>query len=51
METETIAARNVVDWLLSEEYNAGICGAGTFNKNPTDASTGVGEDFVYGWDC
>ena len=25
METETLASRNVVDWLLKEEFGAGIC--------------------------
>lgn len=46
METETISARNVVELLMQEEFNASIC--------KTDMETAAeerGEDFVYGWDC
>lgn len=47
METETIASRNVVDLLLHDEYNAGICPAAAADK---DAGA-HGENFVLGWDC
>lgn len=45
METETIAARNVVELLMQEEFDASICksdGAGPKDDNAT---------FIYGWDC
>ncbi|EKM53071.1 uncharacterized protein PHACADRAFT_259228 [Phanerochaete carnosa HHB-10118-sp] len=45
METETIAARNVVELLMQEEFDASICKSddtGPKNDNTT---------FVYGWDC
>ncbi|KZV76911.1 FAD/NAD(P)-binding domain-containing protein [Peniophora sp. CONT] len=51
METETIAARNVVELMLQEQFGlAGLCpfmpkGDEGF-QTETDAS-----DFVYGWDC
>ncbi|KAI0035817.1 FAD/NAD-P-binding domain-containing protein [Vararia minispora EC-137] len=44
METETIAARNVVDLLLSEQFASGICPPG---QELASNATG----FVYGWDC
>ncbi|TFY56537.1 hypothetical protein EVG20_g8889 [Dentipellis fragilis] len=52
METETLASRNIVDWLLREEFGAAICPA-----KPADADSAEPEprpkakDFVYGWDC
>ena len=47
METETVAARNVVELLLREEFDASIC-----KTNGTDSvAEEKGEDFVYGWDC
>ncbi|OSC98850.1 hypothetical protein PYCCODRAFT_1438835 [Trametes coccinea BRFM310] len=49
METETIAARNVVDLLLKEQYGAGLCKSSS-SANLTE-DTSVDEDFVYGWDC
>ncbi|KAI9057361.1 hypothetical protein FKP32DRAFT_1746212 [Trametes sanguinea] len=49
METETIAARNVVDLLLKEQYGAGLCKSSP-SANMTE-ETIVDEDFVYGWDC
>lgn len=48
METETISARNVVQLLLSETYNAGICKHGEDSKGSEEEQK---EDFVYGWDC
>ncbi|KDQ54837.1 hypothetical protein JAAARDRAFT_37950 [Jaapia argillacea MUCL 33604] len=56
METETIAARNIVDLLLQEQLNSGICGppriesteAGT--QQPLKPATS-GADFVLGFDC
>jgi prenylcysteine oxidase/farnesylcysteine lyase len=63
METETLAARNVVDLLLKEEFGSGLC------MNKTDAPEFGGDDqevlqapappasqeaskeFVLGWDC
>lgn len=51
METETIAARNVVELVLQEQFGlAGLCPfvpkAGEEFKTEVEAS-----DFVYGWDC
>ncbi|KAJ7462764.1 Prenylcysteine lyase-domain-containing protein [Mycena galericulata] len=43
METETLSARNVVDMLLREEFQSGICGP------PSDKEET--EDYVFGWDC
>ncbi|KAF8656393.1 hypothetical protein AX16_002578 [Volvariella volvacea WC 439] len=45
METETIASRNVVDLLLHDEFNSGICGDTLRNASEVSA------DYVYGWDC
>ena len=45
METETIAARNVVELLMREEFDASICKRDE-SSPPIDNST-----FVYGWDC
>ncbi|TBU28194.1 FAD/NAD(P)-binding domain-containing protein [Dichomitus squalens] len=50
METETIAARNVVELLLKEEYGAGLCKPGT-TEDEVGASSPREHDFVYGWDC
>ncbi|KAK7689579.1 hypothetical protein QCA50_007371 [Cerrena zonata] len=47
METETISARNVVQLLLSETYNAGICKHTEGEEGPQEQK----EDFIYGWDC
>lgn len=47
METETISARNVVQLLLSETYNAGICKHTEDESGPQEQK----EDFIYGWDC
>lgn len=46
METETLSARNVVELLLQEEYNASIC-----KKSESETTEEKGEDFIYGWDC
>jgi len=48
METETLSARNVVELLMQEEFEASIC-----KTDPSSNSTVVDEkeDFVYGWDC
>ena len=48
METETVAARNVVDMLLRDEFNASICRPEAEGLN---ATTDLRKDFVYGWDC
>ncbi|KAI0050817.1 FAD/NAD(P)-binding domain-containing protein [Auriscalpium vulgare] len=48
METETIAARNVVDLLLHEEFDSGICYPAKVNETHARASD---PSFVYGWDC
>jgi prenylcysteine oxidase / farnesylcysteine lyase len=56
METETIAARNVVDLLLNEEFNSGVCGSRISGSETTqhyttrEASSNF-NDFVLGWDC
>ncbi|KAJ7630585.1 Prenylcysteine lyase-domain-containing protein [Roridomyces roridus] len=44
METETLASRNVVDLLLKEELQSGICGSAELSGEAV-------EDYVYGWDC
>ncbi|KAJ7770829.1 Prenylcysteine lyase-domain-containing protein [Mycena maculata] len=44
METETLSSRNVVDTLLKEFFQSGICGPDAI----TDKDS---EDYVYGWDC
>lgn len=49
METETVASRNVVDLLLNEEFQTGICGARISATERND--TNPQENFVYGWDC
>ncbi|KAJ7785934.1 Prenylcysteine lyase-domain-containing protein [Mycena metata] len=46
METETLASRNIVDLLLNEKFNSGICGPQGTPRNDTKK-----EDYVYGWDC
>lgn len=45
METETVAARNVVDMILEDRFGQSIC--------PRNGGEGApwGEDKVYGWDC
>lgn len=45
METTTIATRNVVELLMREQFNAGIC------KTHTPPSQVNLTTFVYGWDC
>ncbi|KAJ7693682.1 Prenylcysteine lyase-domain-containing protein [Mycena rosella] len=44
METETLASRNIVDMLLRDMFDAGICP--TAPSSDTDK-----EDYVFGWDC
>ncbi|KAI8973130.1 Prenylcysteine lyase-domain-containing protein [Trametes punicea] len=52
METETIASRNVVDLLLKEQFNAGLCKLSyTPGAQVAGAANSTNEDFVYGWDC
>ncbi|KAJ6501653.1 Prenylcysteine lyase-domain-containing protein [Mycena vitilis] len=46
METQTLASRNIVDLLLKESFQSGICGPAELAVNVTDK-----EDYVYGWDC
>jgi len=52
METETISSRNVVDLLLHEEFESGICGSllGS-SEEEVPASHTASNDFVLGWDC
>ncbi|KAJ7225895.1 Prenylcysteine lyase-domain-containing protein, partial [Mycena pura] len=53
METETLSSRNIVDILLEESFQSGICGGPAV----ADASAAViiaakdSEHYVYGWDC
>ena len=49
METETIAARNVVELLLKEQYDAGLCKP-SLNEQGEPVHEKK-EDYVYGWDC
>ncbi|KAF9454994.1 hypothetical protein P691DRAFT_770093 [Macrolepiota fuliginosa MF-IS2] len=56
METETISSRNVVDLLLNDEFNSGICGprisdSDSKDNNTTSEATKDEDDYVYGWDC
>ncbi|TRM65773.1 hypothetical protein BD626DRAFT_485778 [Schizophyllum amplum] len=48
METETVAARNVVDLLLNDAFGLSICG----HRLSAPASRAAQDpNFVYGWDC
>lgn len=50
METETVAARNVVELILQEQF--GLPGVCPFTPKAGEAYEGVALDnFVYGWDC
>ena len=50
METETIAARNVVEMVLRERFALpGLCA--TVRGPSAGHQEGDGERFVYGWDC
>ena len=51
METETISARNIVELLLQEEFNASICKSAPPAEGPDDDKAPPAEDFIYGWDC
>jgi prenylcysteine oxidase/farnesylcysteine lyase len=54
METETIASRNVVDLLLNEEFNSGVCGSRISASEATQyhpTQEASFKDFVIGWDC
>ena len=52
METETIASRNVVELLMREQYDAGLCPPQKEEvEGDGDEVLHKGEDFVYGWDC
>ncbi|KAL1664030.1 Prenylcysteine lyase-domain-containing protein [Schizophyllum commune] len=48
METETVAARNVVDLLLNEAFGASICGR---SLTGSDSSRAQDPKYTYGWDC
>jgi prenylcysteine oxidase/farnesylcysteine lyase len=60
METQTLASRNVVDLLLQDEFNSGICRESMPPSSEEDLqkillatsnSSKPTEDFVYGFDC
>jgi hypothetical protein len=66
METETISARNIVDYLLEEHFQTSLCGPRSeapvlHRRGPVTAwdaaidlysrLTKKGSDYVYGWDC
>ncbi|KAF5355736.1 hypothetical protein D9756_004026 [Leucocoprinus leucothites] len=62
METETVSSRNIVDLLLKEEFNTGICGFNLSDSDRQDNNTTHTSDttttrkqdednYVYGWDC
>jgi prenylcysteine oxidase / farnesylcysteine lyase len=60
METQTIAARNVVDLALNDEFGSSICGqrisSGAHSDNDTSngssSNKAEGDNtYVYGWDC
>ncbi|KAI0699779.1 FAD/NAD(P)-binding domain-containing protein [Cerioporus squamosus] len=50
METETLAARNVVDLLMQEQFDAGLCRSHLVEDGES-AQERADDDFVYGWDC
>ncbi len=50
METETIASRNVVELLMEEQFNAGLCKPSIVEADEPVAER-QNDDFVYGWDC
>ena len=57
METETVAARNVVELLMKEQFDAGLCKTDTTpladdeTGEQTDERSPQEKEFVYGWDC
>lgn len=52
METETISSRNVVDLMLDEAFNTGICGpAKSVEDDLGRPNVDNLDEFVYGWDC
>ena len=52
METETVAARNVVDLLLHDEFGKGICPpTHADDAEDSGATREENDDFVYGFDC
>jgi len=56
METETVSARNAVDLMLNDEFNASICGRKISAPESESAekplaNESVIKDFVFGWDC
>ena len=61
METETVAARNVVELLMKEQFDAGLCKTDTTpiaddetgeqTGEQTDERRSQEKEFVYGWDC
>ena len=50
METEIISARNIVELLMREEFDASICKSSSPQEGEGVAED-KGDDFVYGWDC
>lgn len=51
METETIAARNVVDLLLNEQHNVGLCEKTLSESAERQQVAEQDGSFVLGWDC
>ena len=51
METETIAARNVVELLMKEQFDAGLCKLSAVEEESDSSPQTRRDDFVYGWDC
>ena len=57
METETVAARNVVELLMKEQFDTGLCKTDTTpladdeTGEQTDERRPQEKEFVYGWDC
>jgi prenylcysteine oxidase / farnesylcysteine lyase len=58
METSTLAARNIVDLLLKEEFDSGLCLSAPSVLNGEQevlqippSPTVEAKDFVLGWDC
>jgi len=51
METETIASRNIVELLLHEAFDTGICGPKISKTKENGTLVEIPADFVLGWDC
>ena len=52
METETLASRNVVEMLMRDVFDAGLCPTRVAEDGESEVTEkGDADAFVYGWDC